>query len=133
MEQDKIRAELCADHFSRLAAGDVCSSCPSRTENEEIVKAMSKVLSASSPEIANAAIITELRSIRRAISDVYDDVEKINRIVTGNGNGRGLDHRLTVIETKLESSAQSKTVTIAIVGTVASILLSIAALIISKG
>jgi len=140
MEPKKIKAELCHDHFSRLAAGDTCSSCSSRLENEEMVKAMSKVLSTLTKEEADTAVISELRSLRRtvsdlaraqekAIEDLKEDQEKISRVITGNGNGRGLEHRLTIIETKLEENKSSKAFALSLFTAIIAALLSLFTLI----
>jgi len=132
MSEKKIRADLCLDHFEILLVDDVCLTCPSKFENKEIVRAMSRVLAASTDEAANTAFVTELRSIRRAISGLSEHCEKLDRIITGNGSGRGIDNRITAIESRLETSSKSIGNQIAIIGVIVSLIIAIASLIMGQ-
>lgn len=80
---DKLRVDLCHDHFPRLCKGDVCSTCPSKLENEAVVIAMSAALE-QTEDSRQTAIITELHSIRRAQSDLSNRFKAVGEKVDKN-------------------------------------------------
>lgn len=138
MPDDKIRAELCRDHFERLVHQDVCATCPSRLENEAVVVAMSKVIAADSEQAVDRAIVTELRSIRRTINEndkrcderfekIDERLNSVDKRLTGNG-AQGIDHRLTVLETRQDESGKNKTATVAMIGMIVSTIIGLIAL-----
>lgn len=80
---ERLRVDLCHDHFQRLCGGDVCSTCPSKLENEKVVRAMSAALG-QSEETRQAAIISELHSIRQSQSDLSKRVTTVGEKVDKN-------------------------------------------------
>ena len=130
MDKKPIKVELCHDHFRRLLENEPCDQCPSLAENEQMVLAMAKLLEKSGTTRANAAVLTELHSIRRAQNVIREDVEKVIKKVDGNGSN-GIGHRLTVIETMLSESRKSTPNTIALVSVVISALMSLIAILVA--
>ena len=125
MHDDKIRVDLCPDHFERLVSGDVCKTCPSRLENEAVVKAMSSALESTDGAAGNRAIATELSSIRRVLSELTNECRSLKKLVVGNGEKTGVINRLTVLETKIEEGNKSRGTLIAIVVAAVSTVISL--------
>ena len=133
MHEKKIKAELCGDHFERLVASDVCATCPSRFENEQVVVAMSKVLEAEDTEAVDRAVVTELRSIRRLITDlegrIDDRLSSLETRVIGSNGESGIATRLTVLETQQDTNSKNTTANVALIGTVVATVLGIISLL----
>lgn len=108
LHDGRIKAYLCGDHFERLVndkAGispGTCETCPSRKENELAVKALSEVYQAE-PHKMNQAVVTELKSIRRAMEMVNADLDGVRGVIHGNGR-KGLVARLLILETRDETA-----------------------------
>ncbi len=128
-ENMKLKAFLCHDHFERLCEGDVCATCPSRVENKDAVIALSKVYD-DNPEQFNAAVISELKSIRRVQQNSNTRLEKIEESVNGNGKP-GLVARMLIIETSLNQSGKSVERLLVIIGLIVTFLLGIGAIVVS--
>lgn len=117
--EDKIRVDLCHDHFARIAREDVCATCPSRLENEAAVKALG-ALNDRTDDDKLRAILSEIASLRRAqslgfekLDDIEKSIDKINTRIYGNG-GSGINERLTIIETQIDVTSKNKGPMIAI-------------------
>jgi hypothetical protein len=82
---DKIKVFLCSDHFERLLKDDVCSTCPSKCENKEAVKALSALYQNNNGGAVIEAVVLELKSIRRLQEGQSADLKKIEHILQGNG------------------------------------------------
>ena len=156
--EEKIRVDLCKDHFRRLLDDDVCASCPSRHENEDVCKAMSSVLASEGSE-GMRAVVTELQSIRRAQSvmnrriderssalesELRDELakveerinarlEKMENSISGNGENTGLQTRLTVLETQYRTANSAFVTWMPVIAAIVASLLSVFGLIQNMG
>lgn len=110
--KENIPIEICHDHFERLIKNDVCKSCPSRAENENIIRNISISKSISEDEKFRA-IFSELSSIRTSIQDYNKTVESLEHKVDGNGKA-GLCERIVVIETRLAMAEKNTGVWVAV-------------------
>lgn len=134
--KEKIRVDLCHDHFQRLVTGDTCELCPSQLENESAVRAVAALHGATDSE-KFAGTVNEIHSIRRTLSEIYRDLQaardaiiELDRKVSGNNGTKGLQTRMTIMETR-QDVAQKNTGTIVAIGTaIVSAGISIAALLI---
>ena len=70
---------ICRDHFKRLVKNDVCSSCPSRIENEQIVEKLSE-LYRDDEQGTLKAIFIEIQSLRRLTSTQQEKIEQIEKL-----------------------------------------------------
>lgn len=107
MSDRNIRVDLCPDHFRRLVNDDTCANCPSRAENEAVVRAMSAVLETDTDQ-TQRAIVSELQQIRTAQSRTVD---KLNTL---QADTQGLTTRITVIESRFDSSNRSMPMMVAV-------------------
>ena len=124
---EKIRVDLCPDHFERLIEGNPCATCPSRAENKDAVVAIATALG-SDIDRANQAIVTELRSMRTAQADTCKRLESLEHVIRGNGEP-GLATRVRVIEELRESQGKNTGTWMAIVSAVIALVLGIVGLI----
>jgi|DEB0MinimDraft_3_1074331.scaffolds.fasta_scaffold197227_1 hypothetical protein len=124
---ENIYVELCHDHFERLVKGETCHTCPSRVENEAAVRALS-AMKGKSHDDKMLAVVNEIHSIRRTQKDALVRLQRICDRVDGNGRP-GHDHRLTVIETRMQAAEKNKASFIAIVTAMASAVLTIISMI----
>ena len=124
---EKIKVDLCGNHFQRLVEDDTCVSCPSRIENEGAVRALA-ALHESSEDDKLRAIISELQSIRKTQSAFMKKLQSLDHKVTGNGRP-GLADRLLIMETKLNTNEKGRGVVIAIITSGISTLVAVAGLL----
>lgn len=101
MNKGRIKVELCEDHFERVLVGDVCISCPSRAENEAIIRAVAAA-ARENPRAGMEAIFLELSSIRKNQYEIGERLSKIDETIKGNGKP-GILNRITAIETKIST------------------------------
>lgn len=127
MDSRKIRVDLCHDHFERLIEDNPCHTCPSQAENREAVIAISNALG-SDTDRANQAIVTELRSIRTAQSDMSKRLTSLEHVIRGNGEP-GIATRVRVIEELRESQSKNTGTWIAIIGTILALVMSVVGMI----
>ena len=84
LKDGKLLIPICQDHFLRLAKNDVCTSCPSRAENESVIRAIAATLE-QDRDGAMKLLITEIQSIRRAqneLAKIYNEFESIKERVS---------------------------------------------------
>ena len=119
MSADKIRVDLCGDHFERLVTQDPCTTCPSLAENEAVCKAMAAVMAADDTSAKDSAVISELKSIRRTQGDIAHRLGKLERRFEDNGKP-GVMSRLTLLEARQKDSKQNMGILIALAGVASS-------------
>lgn len=129
MPAEKIRIDLCHDHFQRLIHGNVCEHCPSKIENEILCRNMAAEMKAES-DAGSRAVVMELASIRRSQAELSNVLDRLETRVHGNGTD-GILHRLLIVETKLNQSAKALSVNIAIAGVLISTILSALGLVLN--
>ena len=78
-DTEKMLIPICRDHFKRLVKNDVCSSCPSRIENEQIVEKLSE-LYRDDEQGTLKAIFIEIQSLRRLTSTQQEKIEQIEKL-----------------------------------------------------
>ena len=94
---------------------------------------MSKVLEAEDTEAVDRAVVTELRSIRRLITDlegrIDDRLSSLETRVIGSNGESGIATRLTVLETQQDTNSKNTTANVALIGTVVATVLGIISLL----
>jgi hypothetical protein len=125
---DKIKVFLCSDHFERLLKDDVCSTCPSKCENKEAVKALSALYQNNNGGAVIEAVVLELKSIRRLQEGQSADLKKIEHILQGNGKP-GLVEDVISLKTLINHNNRKSNEWISWVGIVLATIISACALV----
>jgi len=86
-EKEGIHVLLCLDHFERVASGSVCSTCPSRYENREVVKAMSPILAAKHNEELSA-FIKDFKLMKKRILKLEERIDSFFEELNKRFNGK---------------------------------------------
>ena len=120
---DKLKVEICSDHFQRLVDGKTCATCPSRIENEDKCRALAALLEKDS-ETQLGTVVTEISAIRHSQKQLSEKIQKIDGKVNGNGT-QGLAARLLVLETRLDVAQKNTGTYVAIATAAVGALLSI--------
>ena len=130
MTKEKLKVDLCHDHFQRVVEKRVCHTCPSAIENEAAVMALAKLNDAHDDDKLRA-IISETQSIRRAQSQLFKQIEKIDHTLHGNGKA-GMQDRLTIMETRLDVTEKNKTHYVAIGTAIIAAIIALIPVVFSK-
>ena len=148
LENDNLLfVPLCKDHFRRLLEGTVCETCPSKLENEDMVKSLAEKYKGSEKSVG--ALIMEVQSIRRTCETLSktceklmnqcqqngEAIESVEHTVNGNGSP-GLKQDMAIVKTEIDhikggegKNAQRISNVIALIGVVTAVIIGMIALI----
>lgn len=121
---ENLQVELCYDHFENVRCGRVCATCPSKPDNEEVVKQLSHLKKNETKDEVQHIVRVEIERINTVMEKVSKSIEAINTSV------RDLQYRVVVLETTAKNSSNSKQTLIVVVGLVTSIVIGIVSLIV---
>ena len=131
-DEDKVKITICKDHFSRLADGNVCQTCPSNPHNESVVMLLAQLETdkeGKGESDFRRMVLSELKSIRAENDTQGERIQKLASHLEGNGK-EGLIPRVIKMETVLNRADNSNQFLIMVVGLIVSTLVGLGGLIV---